>query len=71
MDQKVIAQLNRECDDLAASYWSLAASDRELAYKKWILACKKMANYIEKKMIVNKRLLDLEKNSGHKIQCAI
>jgi hypothetical protein len=48
MDQKVIAKLNRECDELAASHWSLAAGDRELAYKKWILACKKMANYIEK-----------------------
>jgi hypothetical protein len=48
MDQKIIAQLNRECDKLAASHWSLAAGDRELAYKKWILACKKMANYIEK-----------------------
>jgi hypothetical protein len=48
MDLKIIAQLNRECHELAASHWSLAASDKELAYKKWILACKKMANYIEK-----------------------
>ena len=48
MDQKIIAQLNRECDELAASYWSLAAGDRELANKKWILACEKMANYIKK-----------------------
>jgi hypothetical protein len=48
MDLKIITQINRECDELAASHWSLAASDRELAYKKWILACIKMANYIEK-----------------------
>jgi hypothetical protein len=48
MNQEIIAQLNRECDELAASHWSLAAGDRELAYKKWILACKKIANYIEK-----------------------
>jgi hypothetical protein len=48
MDQEIITQFNRECDELAASHWSLAASDRELAYKKWILACEKMANYIEK-----------------------
>jgi hypothetical protein len=71
MDQKIIAQLNRECDELAASHWSLAAGDRELAYKKWILACKKMANYIEKNNDSKQKLLDLEKNSGHKIQCAI
>ena len=48
MDHEIIAQLNRECDELAASHWGLAAGDRELAYKKWILACKKIANYIEK-----------------------
>ena len=47
MDQEIIAQLNRECDELAASHWSLAAGDRELAYKKWILACKKIGYLYE------------------------
>jgi hypothetical protein len=61
MNQEIIAQLKRECDELAASHWSLAASDRELAYKKWILACKKMANYIEKNNDSKKKITRFRK----------
>ena len=39
-------QLKRECEDLAARYWVLAASDRGLGYQRWLFACQKYANYL-------------------------
>ena len=47
MDLEIIAQLNRECDRLAARHWELAASDRGKSYQNWQKACKKYADFIE------------------------
>ena len=41
-------QLKRECDELAARHWELAASDRAKSYKEWQKACQKYADFINK-----------------------
>jgi len=48
MDEKPnITQLMRECDDQAASYWRLAASDREKGYELWIKKVQKVSHFID------------------------
>ena len=39
-------QLKRECDELAARHWELAASDRAKTYEKWQKACQKYVDFI-------------------------
>ena len=36
-----LEKITRESDELAARHWSLAASDRENSYKKWLKCCEK------------------------------
>ena len=43
-----IAQLTRECDALAASYWQLEASGRGQAYLEWLQKVKQTADIIDK-----------------------
>ena len=42
-----IAQLTRECDDLAARFWQLEASGRGQSYKKWLNQVKKTVDFIK------------------------
>ena len=44
---RVIAQLTRECDDLAASFWRQEASGRELAYRLWKNQVQKTVDFIK------------------------
>mgnify|MGYP001557082002 CR=1 FL=1 len=37
----LLEKITRESDELAARHWSLAASDRENSYKKWLKCCEK------------------------------
>jgi len=43
-----IAQLTRECNALAASYWQLEASGRGRAYLEWLQKVKQTADIIDK-----------------------
>jgi len=48
MDRKPnITQLMRECDNQAASYWKLGASDRDLGYELWLKKVKKVSHFID------------------------
>jgi len=48
MDRKPnITQLMRECDNQAASYWRLGASDRDLGYELWLKEVKKVSHFID------------------------
>ena len=42
-----IAQLTRECDDLAARFWRLEASGRGRGYLEWLQKVKQTADIIE------------------------
>jgi len=51
-----IEQLIRECDNLAARYYNLAASDRGRAARDWELNVKKVAKIIQARS--NKPIMD-------------
>ena len=42
-----IEQLMRECDNLAARYYNLAASDRERAARDWLEQVRKTAKLVQ------------------------
>jgi len=44
---KQLVTLMQQCDDLAARYWKLGASDRELAYRLWKNQVKKTVDFIK------------------------
>ena len=43
-----IAQLTRECDDLAARFWQLEASGRGRAYLEWLQKVRQVSDIIDK-----------------------
>ena len=44
---RVITQLTRECDDLAARFWQLEASGRGRGYLEWLQKVKQVSEIIE------------------------
>ena len=44
---RVIAQLTRECDDLAARFWQLEASGRGRGYLEWLQKVRQVSEIIE------------------------
>ena len=44
---KVIAQLTRECDDLAARFWQQEASSRGRGYLEWLQKVRQVSDIIE------------------------
>ena len=44
---KVITQLTRECDDLAARFWQLEASGRGRGYLEWLQKVRQVSEIIE------------------------
>ena len=43
-----IAQLKRECDNLATRFWQLEASGRGRGYEKWLKKVSQVSDIIEK-----------------------
>ena len=44
---RVISQLTRECDDLAARFWRLEASGKGRGYLEWLQKVRQTADIIE------------------------
>ena len=42
-----VLNMSNKCDDLAASYWKLGASDREKGYELWLKEVKKVSHFID------------------------
>ena len=62
-----IEKLIRECDDLAARYYNLAAGDRERAARDWRLKCDEVAKLINNRS--NKPKMDVQNGFFNSTLC--